>query len=168
MYGDMRVGIGWDFHLLVEGRKLILGTVEVPFGKGLLGHSDGDVLLHAISDALLGAAGERDIGCHFPDTDPIYKGIASDRILQEVLEIIRKKGYRIVNIDSTIVAEKPRLSDHIPKMIEEIALLLEISPDAVGVKAKTSEAVGVIGEGQGMSAYAVVLLVKEEESTSVS
>jgi len=168
MYGDMRVGFGWDFHRLVEGRKLILGAIEVPFEKGLLGHSDGDVLLHALADALLGAVGERDIGYHFPDTDPVYKGIASKRIVREVLDIIRKKGYRIVNIDSTIIAEKPRLSELIPAMVEEIALLLEIPPDAVGIKAKTSEATGIIGEGQGISAYAVVLLVKEEESTSVS
>lgn len=161
MYGDMRIGFGWDFHLLVEGRKLFLGAIEVPFEKGLLGHSDGDVLLHALADALLGAAGERDIGYHFPDTDPVYKGIASKRIVQEVLDIVRKKGYRIVNIDSTIIAEKPRLFDHIPKMLEEIALLLEIPYDAVGIKAKTSEATGIIGEGRGISAYAVVLLVEE-------
>jgi len=160
---DLRVGFGWDFHRLVEGRKFILGGVEIPFAKGLLGHSDADVLLHALGDALLGAAGEKDIGHHFPDTDPRNKDISSKKIIEGILGIIAGKGYRIINVDSTIVAEKPKLSGFIPAIKEEAAVLLGISPDAMGVKAKTAEGTGEIGEGKGISAYAVVLLVKSEE-----
>ena len=159
---DFRVGFGWDFHLLEEGRKLVLGTIDIPSNKGLVAHSDGDVLLHALGDALLGAIGERDIGYHFPDTDPVYLGIASSRLIEEIKEMVTKKGYRIVNIDSTIIAQSPRLSDYIPRMQEEIAILLGISPDAVGIKAKTNEGVGRIGKGKGISAYAVVLLTRDE------
>lgn len=160
---DLRVGFGWDFHRLVEGRRLVIGGVEIPFAKGLLGHSDADVLLHALGDALLGAAGERDIGHHFPDTDPRYRDISSKKIIEGILGIIAGKGYRIINVDSTIVAEKPKLSGFIPAIKEEVAVLLGVSPDAVGIKVKTAEGLGEIGEGKGISAYAVVLLVRREE-----
>lgn len=160
---DLRVGFGWDFHRLVEGRRLVIGGVEIPFAKGLLGHSDADVLLHALGDALLGAAGERDIGHHFPDTDPRYRDISSKKIIEGILGIIAGKGYRIINVDSTVVAEKPKLSGFIPAIKEEVAVLLGVSPDAVGIKVKTAEGLGEIGEGKGISAYAVVLLVRREE-----
>lgn len=160
---DLRVGFGWDFHRLVEGRRLVIGGVEIPFAKGLLGHSDADVLLHALGDALLGAAGEKDIGYHFPDTDPRYQDISSKKIIEGILGIIAGKGYRIINVDSTVVAEKPKLSGFIPAIKEEVAVLLGVSPDAVGIKVKTAEGLGEIGEGKGISAYAVVLLVRREE-----
>ena len=159
---DLRVGFGWDFHRLVEGRKLIIGGVEIPFPKGLLGHSDADVLLHALGDALLGAAGERDIGYYFPDTDPRYQDISSKKIIEGILQIIAKKGFQIINVDTTVVAEKPKLSDFIPVIKDKIAVLLGISTDAVGVKAKTAEATGEIGGGRGISAYAVALLVRSQ------
>jgi 2-C-methyl-D-erythritol 2,4-cyclodiphosphate synthase len=154
----MRVGIGYDVHPLMKGRKLILGGVEVSFEKGLSGHSDADVLLHAICDASLGAAGEGDIGCHFPDTDPQYKNISSLTLLQKVSEIITKKRMLVNNIDATVVAEKPRLFPYINAMKEKIAASLGIKKETVNIKATTAEGLGFIGKGEGVAAYAVVSL----------
>ena len=154
----MRIGHGYDVHKLVEGRKLILGGVEIPYEKGLLGHSDADVLLHAVSDALLGAAGLGDIGKHFPDTDPAYKGADSGELLRIVGEKIAAKGYRVGNIDVTMIAQKPKLKDHIPQMRKNIAARLGIDPDCVNVKATTEEYLGFTGDGSGMSCHAVCLL----------
>lgn len=153
----MKVGIGYDFHRLTKGRPLILGGIEIPFEKGLLGWSDGDVLLHAIGDAILGANGERDIGYHFPDTDPKYKGISSLVLLKETMKITRCK---ITNIDSIIICETPKLSPYIPEMRKKIADTLKISSKDLSIKAKTNEKTGIIGEGKGISAYAVVLIEK--------
>ena len=154
----MRIGSGYDVHKLTENRKLILGGVDIPFEKGLLGHSDADVLLHAIMDALLGAAALRDIGYHFPDTDNRYKGISSLKLLKETGNMIREKGFKIVNIDATIIAQRPKLKDHIEKMIENIASALEISASCVNVKATTEEGLGFTGEGLGIAASAVCLI----------
>ena len=154
----MRIGHGYDVHKLVEGRKLILGGVEIPYEKGLLGHSDADVLLHAVSDALLGAAGLGDIGKHFPDTDPAYKGADSGELLRIVGEKVAAKGYRVGNIDVTMIAQKPKLKDHIPQMQKNIAARLGIDPDRVNVKATTEEYLGFTGDGSGMSCHAVCLL----------
>lgn len=159
----MRIGNGYDVHKLVCGRKLILGGVDIPYEKGLLGHSDADVLLHAIMDALLGAAALRDIGYHFPDNDPEYKGISSIELLKRTAEIIKEKGYRIVNIDATIIAQRPRLRDHIDEMIENIAGALSVRKDDVNVKATTEEGLGFTGEGLGISAFAVCLIDSIEE-----
>ncbi|MBO6292470.1 MAG: 2-C-methyl-D-erythritol 2,4-cyclodiphosphate synthase [Selenomonas sp.] len=150
-----RFGMGYDVHKLVEGRKLILGGVEVPHTRGLLGHSDADVLLHAISDALLGAAALGDIGRHFPDTDPQYKGADSMKLLAHVVALIKEKGYKVGNVDATIVAQRPKLKDHIQTMNENIARVLEVEPDQVNVKATTEEKLGFTGTEQGISAYAV-------------
>jgi len=152
----MRVGMGYDVHRLVEGRKLILGGVEIPFEKGLLGHSDGDVLLHAICDALLGAAGKGDIGQHFPDTNPEYKDISSLVLLEKVKGLI--KEYRINNIDSIIVAQDPKLAPYLSKMKENIAGVLKIDKDKINIKATTTEKLGSIGRGEGIAAYAMVSL----------
>ena len=141
----MRVGMGYDVHKLVEGRDLIIGGVRIPHTLGLLGHSDADVLLHAIMDALLGAAGLGDIGKHFPDTDPQYKGISSMKLLSHVAELIREKGYVVENIDATIIAQKPKMRPHIPQMEENIAGTLGISTDQVNVKATTEEGLGFTG-----------------------
>lgn len=154
----MRVGFGYDVHPLVEGRPLILGGIKIPYLYGLQGHSDADVLLHAISDALLGALAEGDIGKHFPDTDPQYKNIRSTILLKKVMTKIREKGFHILNIDATILAQKPKLSDHIPRMVKEIADVLEIETKRVNVKATTSEGLGFAGRGEGISAYAVALV----------
>lgn len=154
----MKIGIGYDVHPLTEGRKLILGGVEILFEKGLEGYSDADVLLHAIIDAILGAMGEGDIGQHFPSTDPRYKGISSSKLLKEVNEIRKGKGFEIEHIDSTIVAERPKLAPHVLQMEENIAKVLEIDRSKVNVKAKSTEGLGFIGQGQGMAAYAVCLL----------
>lgn len=151
----MRIGIGFDFHRLVKGRPLILGGIEIPFEKGLLGWSDGDVLLHAVGDAILGASGERDIGFHFPDSDPKYKGISSLILLEKIMEITACK---IINIDSVVICEVPKLSPYIQAMREKVASVLNISSQNISIKAKTQEGVGIIGESKGMSAYAVVLL----------
>lgn len=159
----MRIGNGYDVHKLVCGRKLILGGVDIPYEKGLLGHSDADVLLHAIMDALLGAAAQRDIGYHFPDNDLEYKGISSIDLLKRTAEIIKEKGYRIVNIDATIIAQRPRLRDHIDEMIENIAGALSVRKDDVNVKATTEEGLGFTGEGLGISAFAVCLIDSIEE-----
>jgi len=155
----MRVGFGYDVHRLVEGRKLILGGVEVPFEKGLLGHSDADVLLHAVIDALIGAAGEGDIGKHFPPTDDAFKGILSVELLARTMALIEEKGFSVGNIDSTIVCQAPKLLGHIPGMARVIAKTLGCGEDRVNIKAKTEEGLGFTGEGEGIKAYATVLLV---------
>jgi 2-C-methyl-D-erythritol 2,4-cyclodiphosphate synthase len=155
---QMRIGQGYDVHRLVEGRDLILGGVKIPFEKGLLGHSDADVLVHAIMDALLGAAAERDIGYHFPDTDDRYKGASSIALLTEVIGILAAKGLKPVNIDSTIVAQKPKLSPYIEEMRENIARAVGLPKDFVNVKATTQEGLGFTGSGEGMEASAVCLI----------
>jgi 2-C-methyl-D-erythritol 2,4-cyclodiphosphate synthase len=157
---NIRIGEGWDIHALVEGRKLILGGVEVSYAKGLLGHSDADALLHAITDALLGAAGLGDIGRHFPDTDAQFKGADSGVLLAEAARRVRAQGFRIGNIDSTVIAQAPKLMPYLPAMCARIAALLDISAEQVNVKAKTAEKMGPVGEGLAMEARAVVLLVK--------
>ena len=150
-----RFGMGYDVHQLVENRKLIIGGVDIPYEKGLLGHSDADVLLHAISDALLGAAALGDIGKHFPDTDPRYKGADSLKLLEEVGNLLAEKGYVVGNVDATIVAQKPKMLPHIPQMRENIARVLRVDIDQINVKATTEEHLGFTGSGQGISAYAV-------------
>ncbi len=152
----MRIGFGYDSHRLVEKRLFILGGIEIPADRGLLGHSDADVLLHAICDAILGAIGERDIGWHFPDNDPAYKNISSLELLIRVRELAYLKGYIVNNVDSTLVLEKPRLKKHIPQMIENIAKALRIEPGMVNVKASTNEGMGFTGRGEGVVAYSVV------------
>ena len=154
----MRIGHGYDVHKLVEGRDLILGGVKIPYEKGLLGHSDADVLLHAVSDALLGAAGLGDIGRHFPDTDPQYKGADSLELLRIVGEKVRAAGYRVSNVDVTMIAQRPKLKDYIPRMAQNIADAVGIGPDRVNVKATTEEHLGFTGSGEGMSCHAVCLL----------
>ena len=156
---SMRIGHGYDVHRLVEGRKLILGGVEIPYEKGLLGHSDADVLLHAISDALLGAAALGDIGKHFPDTDPRFEGADSLELLRQVGLLLQQAGYTVGNIDSTILCQAPKLAAHIPAMRRHIADALGISPDAVSVKATTEEKLGFTGAGQGIAAHAVALIL---------
>ena len=154
----MRIGHGYDVHRLVEGRPLILGGVHIPYEKGLLGHSDADVLLHAVSDALLGAAGLGDIGKHFPDTDPQYKGADSMELLRIVVTRVTEKGYRISNIDVTMIAQKPKLRPYIEEMEQNIAAAAGISADRVNVKATTEEQLGFTGSGDGMRCHAVCLL----------
>ena len=154
----MRIGHGYDVHKLVEGRDLILGGVKIDHHLGLLGHSDADVLLHAVSDALLGAAGLGDIGKHFPDTDPQYKGADSLKLLQIVAEKVREAGYRVSNIDVTMIAQKPKLKDYIPQMRENIAFAVGIGADRVNVKATTEEKLGFTGREEGLSCHAVCLL----------
>lgn len=154
----MRIGHGYDVHKLVPGRDLILGGVKIEYELGLLGHSDADVLLHAVSDALLGAAGLGDIGRHFPDTDPKYKGADSLKLLEIVAEKVCAAGYRVSNIDVTMIAQKPKLKDHIPQMVKNIAGAVGIATDRVNVKATTEEKLGFTGEGLGMSCHAVCLL----------
>lgn len=155
---NIRIGEGWDVHALVEGRPLILGGVHIPFEKGLLGHSDADALLHAITDALFGAAGLGDIGRHFPDTDERFKGADSVALLSEAARRVRAQGWQIVNIDSTIIAQAPKMAPHIPAMCERIAVALALDPSQVNVKAKTAEKLGPVGQGQSIEARAVVLL----------
>ncbi len=154
----MRIGHGYDVHRLVEGRDLILGGVKIPYTLGLDGHSDADVLLHAVSDALLGAAGLRDIGYHFPDTDPRYKGADSRMLLRVVRRKVTEAGYRISNVDVTMIAQKPRLKDYIQQMTANIAEVLELDIRRVNVKATTEEHLGFTGRGEGMSCHAVCLL----------
>lgn len=154
----MRIGHGYDVHKLVHGRDLILGGVKINYELGLLGHSDADVLLHAVSDALLGAAGLGDIGRHFPDTDPQYKGADSLKLLENVAEKVKAAGYSVSNIDVTMIAQRPKLKDHIPQMVMNIAGAVGIAPDRVNVKATTEEKLGFTGEGLGMSCHAVCLL----------
>ena len=154
----MRIGHGYDVHRLVEGRDLILGGVKIEYEKGLLGHSDADVLLHAVSDSLLGAAGLGDIGKHFPDTDPQYKGADSRVLLRVVARLVREAGYRVSNIDVTMIAQKPKLKDHIPQMVLNLAEDVGIAPNRVNVKATTEEKLGFTGTGEGMSCHAVCQL----------
>jgi len=157
----MRIGHGYDVHRLVAGRKLILGGVDVPYTKGLLGHSDADVLLHALSDAILGAIGEGDIGKHFPDTDPAYKGADSLKLLRHVMALADAKGYRIGNVDVTVVAQRPKLASYIPQMRVNIARTLSCDEERVNVKATTTEELGFAGRGEGIASYAVALLEKK-------
>lgn len=154
----MRIGHGYDVHRLTEGRKLILGGVEIPYALGLDGHSDADVLVHAVMDALLGAAAMRDIGCLFPDTDAQFKGIDSMLLLQQVVARIGEKGYRVGNVDVTLLAQRPKLKDFIPQMKENLARVMQIDPDRVNVKATTEEGLGFTGSGEGMACHAVCLL----------
>jgi 2-C-methyl-D-erythritol 2,4-cyclodiphosphate synthase len=154
----MRIGFGYDIHKFVENRKLILGAVEVPYMKGLVGHSDADVLLHAICDALLGAAGEGDIGKHFPDTSLEFKNISSLKLLRRVFLLLSDKGFVVNNIDSTIVAQEPRLADYIPEMVKNIAEVLEVGKGTINIKATTSEGLGFTGRIEGISAYAVATI----------
>lgn len=156
----IRIGHGYDVHRLVEDRKLILGGVDIPYEKGLLGHSDADVLLHAIADALLGAAALGDIGKHFPDTDEKYKGADSLVLLGEVVKLLGEKGYKVGNIDATVIAQKPKLMTYIPKMRENIAKTLGVDIDFVNVKATTEEKLGFTGSGEGISAHAVCVIEK--------
>ncbi len=157
---NFRIGYGYDVHQLVKGRDLFLGGIKIPHSKGCIAHSDGDVLLHAICDALLGAAAMRDIGVHFPNTNLEYKDIDSKVLLKKSLELIASKGYSVVNIDSTICLEKPKLKDLIPEMIETIAKLLNTSIENVSVKATTTEKLGFVGKEEGIAAHAVVLIQK--------
>jgi 2-C-methyl-D-erythritol 2,4-cyclodiphosphate synthase len=158
----MRIGTGYDVHRLVSGRKLMIGGVEIPSEQGLLGHSDADVLLHAICDALLGAACLGDIGRHFPDTAPKYKGISSLVLLEEVSRLLKEAGFRVNNVDATIVAEKPQMSPHIRAMVENIAAAVKTERSLVNVKATTTEGLGFTGRGEGMAAYAVCTIKKVE------
>ena len=157
----MRVGHGYDVHRLVEGRKLILGGVEIPWEKGLLGHSDADVLVHAVMDALLGAAGLWDIGHAFPDNDPAYAGIDSMLLLAQVRDMLTEKGYTVGNVDTTILAQRPKLAGHIPQMRRNIAQVLEVEEDCINVKATTEEGLGFTGAGEGMAAHAVCLVEED-------
>lgn len=154
----MRIGHGYDVHRLKEGRKLILGGVEIPWDLGLDGHSDADVLLHAVMDALLGAAALGDIGKWFPDTDPQYRGISSMELLRQVAALLRERGYRVGNVDVTVVAQRPKLLPHIPQMRDNLARMLDVTADRINVKATTEEGLGFTGTGEGMAAHAVCLL----------
>jgi 2-C-methyl-D-erythritol 2,4-cyclodiphosphate synthase len=155
-----RIGQGFDVHQLTEGRPLIIGGITIPYEKGLLGHSDADVLLHTISDACLGAIGEGDIGRHFPDTDPNFKDADSAKLMEHVWNLVKDKGYELVNADCTIIAQRPKMAPYIEQMKERIAELLEASPDQVNVKATTTEKLGFTGRGEGIASQAVVLLKK--------
>jgi 2-C-methyl-D-erythritol 2,4-cyclodiphosphate synthase len=157
----IRIGQGFDVHQLVEGRKLIIGGVEIPYEKGLLGHSDADVLLHAITDAILGALGLGDIGKHFPDTDAAFKDADSKELLRDVWKLVKEKGYRLGNVDATIIAQRPKMAPHIERMRGVIADCVEADKERVNVKATTTEKLGFTGRGEGIAAMAVVLLQKE-------
>lgn len=154
----MRIGMGYDVHKLVEGRELILGGVYIPWEKGLLGHSDADVLIHAVMDALLGAAALGDIGRHFPDTDPAYKGISSIVLLQHVAALLKENGFAVVNIDATVIAQKPKMAPHIPRMTENMAEALGIEQSRLNIKATTEEGLGFTGRGEGIASQAICLL----------
>jgi 2-C-methyl-D-erythritol 2,4-cyclodiphosphate synthase len=154
----MRIGIGYDVHRLTEGRPLIIGGVEIPYEKGLLGHSDADVLVHAIMDALLGAAGQGDIGCHFPDNDMKYRDISSLVLLERVGDILRKAGFEVENIDAVVIAQRPKLMPHSSKMKANMAEALGVEPGRINLKASTTEGLGCIGKGEGIAAKAVALL----------
>jgi 2-C-methyl-D-erythritol 2,4-cyclodiphosphate synthase len=156
----MRIGMGYDVHRLVEGRRLVLGGVTIPFEKGLLGHSDADVLIHAVCDALLGAAGLGDIGLHFPDSDPKWKDISSLKILSKTYELVNHKGFKIINLDSTILAEAPKISPYKVTMEKNISRAIEIEPKDVNVKGTTFETLGMIGRGEGIAAICVALIDK--------
>lgn len=164
----MRVGLGYDVHKLVEGRDLIIGGVNIPYEKGLLGHSDADVLLHAISDALLGAAALGDIGKHFPDTDPKYKGADSLKLLEHVGKLLEENLYIIENIDATIIAQRPKMAPHIPQMRENIARVLGVEVDQVNIKATTEEGLGFTGAGEGISSQAICAIEKITNFVSVT
>ena len=154
-----RIGHGYDVHRLAEGRRLILGGVDIPWERGLLGHSDADVLTHAVMDALLGAAGLGDIGQHFPDTDPAYAGADSLKLLEHVAGLLRERGFVVGNVDATVLAQRPKLAPHIPQMAENLAKAMGVPPDRVNVKATTEEGLGFTGSGGGMAAHAVCLLI---------
>lgn len=156
----MRIGMGYDVHRLVEDRKLIMGGVEIPYKLGLLGHSDADVLLHAIMDSLLGAAALGDIGRHFPDTDSKYKGICSLSLLREVSNLLKNKGYLILNIDATIIAQKPKMAPYIPQMVKNIAEALQLDEDSINIKATTEEGLGFTGKEEGISSQSICLINK--------
>ena len=156
----MRIGHGYDVHRLTQDRRLILGGVKIPFEKGLLGHSDADVLTHAVMDALLGAAGLGDIGTHFPDTDPAYKGADSLKLLEHVITLLKTRGWQVGNVDVTVIAQRPKLAAYIPRMRDNLALRLGIEADCVNIKATTEEKLGFTGSGDGMAAHAVCLLNK--------
>ncbi len=156
----MRVGLGYDAHRLVAGRLLVLGGVEIPHSQGLLGHSDADVLTHAIGDALLGAVGAGDLGTHFPDKDPAYEGISSLILLERIMRLVRERGFTPENVDATIVAQQPKLAPHIPQMKNNLATILGLTPADINIKATTTEHMGFAGRGEGMAAYAVVLVNK--------
>ena len=158
----MRIGHGYDVHRMVEGRKLIMGGVSIPWNLGLLGHSDADVLLHAIADAILGAIGEGDIGRHFPDTDAAYKGADSLKLLSHVMRLAETRGFRLGNLDATIIAQQPKMAPHIPAMRSNIASVLDATVEQVNVKATTEEGLGFSGRGEGISAHAVVLMVTKD------
>ena len=157
---NMRIGQGWDVHALVPGRPLVLGGVSLPHSHGLLGHSDADVLLHAITDAVLGAAGLGDIGRHFPDTDPHFAGADSRTLLAEAMRRVRAVGWELVNVDATVLAQAPKLAPHMPAMLASVAQTLGVDPVQVNLKAKTAEKLGPVGQGQSMEAQAVVLLTR--------
>ncbi len=163
----MRIGHGYDVHRLVPGRKLIIGGVDIPYELGLDGHSDADVLLHAVMDALLGASAMGDIGGLFPDNEPKYKGIDSMLLLQEVVERITEKGYRLGNLDVTMIAQKPKMKPHIPQMIDNLARALRVAPSRINVKATTEERLGFTGSGEGMACHAVCLLEEREDKSYV-
>ena len=156
----MRVGFGYDAHRLTPGRPLVLGGVEIPYPLGLRGHSDADVLTHALGDALLGAVAAGDLGRHFPDTDPAFKDISSLILLERIMAVVQSRGYQPVNVDITVVAEQPRLAPHIPRMIDNLAPILGLAPDAVSIKATSTEKMGFAGREEGIAAYAVVLVTK--------
>ena len=155
-----RIGHGYDVHRLAEGRRLILGGVDIPWERGLLGHSDADVLTHAVMDALLGAAGLGDIGQHFPDTDPAYAGADSLKLLEHVAGLLRERGFTVGNVDATVLAQRPKLAPHIPQMRDNLARTMEVGPEQVNVKATTEEGLGFTGSGEGMAAHAVALIEK--------
>lgn len=157
----IRVGQGFDVHQLAEGRRCVIGGVEIPFEKGLLGHSDADVLLHAITDAILGALALGDIGKHFPDTDPEYKDADSLQLLKKVWAMVRDRGYQLGNLDATIIAQKPKMAPHIPRMVAILASALEADPGRINVKATTTEQLGFTGRGEGIAAQSVVCLMKD-------
>lgn len=159
----MRIGMGYDVHKLTEGRKLILGGVDIPWEKGLLGHSDADVLIHAVMDALLGAAALGDIGKHFPDTDPAYKGISSIKLLVHVADLLRENGYEVGNIDATVIAQKPKMAPHIPQMRRNMAEALGISESKLNIKATTEEGLGFTGRGEGIASQAICLLTVKQD-----
>ncbi len=163
----MRIGTGWDFHPLTEGRKLIIGGITIPFQMGEAGHSDGDVLIHAVIDSFLGALALGDIGTLFPPSDPAFKNIASTILLEKVIRLIHTKGFFIGNLDTTVILEKPKLKEYIPRIQENLSLILHISPDRISVKAKTHEKMDSVGRGEAVEAQAVVLLEEKDESVWV-
>lgn len=161
MTSSIRIGIGYDIHRLVAGRRLVLGGVEIPFEKGLLGHSDSDVLTHAICDALLGAAALGDIGTHFPDTDPRWAGVSSLELLARVVEMLADRGYRVANVDATVMAERPKLKPYVQAIRERLASALRVDVDLMSVKAKTSEGLDSVGRGEAIAAQAIALLTAQ-------